>query len=261
MVNLRNIYSIENKVIVISGATGYLGSSMCEHLSMSGAIVIVLSRQLEKAQKLCESINIPINQAFEINILSNESIINCFNRIIETFLKIDVLVNNACVVKPVNFYKHSREDWKVNFEGSVISTDMMTQEALKYMIPNQKGKIINISSMYGIVSPDESIYENEESVNPVAYGVGKAGIIQYTKYAAMKLAKYNIYVNSISYGPFPNLQKVKDQNFLNNLSNKTFLKRVGLPKEVTSAIYFLSLDENSYMTGQNIIVDGGWTSW
>jgi gluconate 5-dehydrogenase len=77
----------------------------------------------------------------------------------------------------------------------------------------------------------------------------------------MSLAKYNITVNTISYGPFPNHKEIKDKTFLDNLANKTFLKRVGDPKEVTSAIYFLSLDESSYITGQNIVVDGGWTSW
>lgn len=258
---MENIYSIKGKVIVISGATGYLGSAMCKHLSKAGAKVIVLSRDLEKAKKLCQELEIPQNQAFCVELTSNESIKICFENIMSNFQKIDVLVNNACLVKPVVFGKHSREDWNINFDGTVISLDMMTQEALKYMIPNKKGKIINISSMYGVVSPDESIYENEESVNPIAYGVGKAGVIQYTKYAAMKLAKYNICVNSVSFGPFPNLAKVKDENFLKALSNKTFLKRVGLPKEATSAIYFLSLDENSFMTGQNIVVDGGWTSW
>lgn len=261
MVKLESIYSIKDKIIVISGATGYLGSAMCEHLSKAKAKVIVLSRDIKKARNLCEKINIPIQQAFELDVSSDESIKKCFEMIISLFGKIDILVNNACFTKLANFRNHTRRDWEINFDGTVVSTDMMVQEVLKYMIPNKKGKIINISSMYGIVSPDESIYKNEESVNPIAYGVGKAGIIQYTKYAAMKLAKYNISVNSVSYGPFPNLANVKDENFLNALSRKTFLKRVGLSKEATSVIYFLSLDESSYITGQNIIVDGGWTSW
>jgi len=111
------------------------------------------------------------------------------------------------------------------------------------------------------VSPNPEIYSTEEMINPLSYGVGKAGIIQYTKYAAMKLAKYNITVNTISYGPFPNINKVQDKVFLSALSNKTFVKRIGKPEEVTSAVYFLSLDESSYITGQNIVVDGGWTSW
>lgn len=258
---MDSIFSIKDKVIVISGATGYLGSAMCKDLSKAGAKIIVLSRSLKKAEELCLDINISIKQAFEVDVFSNVSIEKCFKQIISKFKKIDVLVNNVCPVKSVPFGKYSREDWQINLDGSLISIDMMTQEVLKYMIPDKKGKIINISSMYGMVSPDESIYENEESVNPIAYGVGKAGVIQYTKYVAMKLSKHNISVNCVSYGPFPNLANVKDENFLDALSKKTFLKRVGLSKEATSAIYFLSLDESSYITGQNIVVDGGWTSW
>lgn len=258
---LRNIYSIKDKVIVISGATGYLGSAMCEDLSKAGAKVIVLSRNLEKAKNLCVELNISKEQAFKIDVSSNKSIEECFKNIIAKFEKIDILVNNVCFVKPVSFGKYTREDWQINLDGSVVSIDMVTQEVLKHMIPRKKGKIINISSMYGMISPDESIYESEESVNPIAYGVGKAGVIQYTKYAAMKLAKHNINVNCITYGAFPNLKNVKDEKFLEALSKKTFLKRVGLSKEATSAVYFLSLDESSYVTGQNIVVDGGWTSW
>ena len=258
---MKNIYSIEDKVIVITGATGYLGSAMCEDLSKAGAKVIVLSRNLEKAKRLCHKIKISQEQAFEIDVTSNESIESCVKNIVSKFEKIDILVNNVCLVKPIPFGKYTRDDWQINLDGSIISIDMMTQEVLKYMIPRKKGKIINISSMYGLISPDESIYEDKENVNPIAYGVGKAGVIQYTKYTAMKLAKYNINVNCITYGPFPNLENVKDKKFLNALSNKTFLKRVGVSKETTSAVYFLSLDESSYITGQNIIVDGGWTSW
>ncbi len=99
---------------------------------------------------------------------------------------------------------------------------MVTQEVLKHMIPRKKGKIINISSMYGMISPDESIYESEESVNPIAYGVGKAGVIQYTKYAAMKLAKHNINVNCITYGAFPNLKNVKDEKFWKHFQRRRF---------------------------------------
>lgn len=257
----NNIYSIKDKVIVITGATGYLGRAMCDDLSSAGAKVIVLSPTLNRAKELCDEININLNQAYELNIKSDESIKKCVKDILKDHKKIDVLVNNVCLVNAKKFGDYTREEWQENIDGSIVGTDMITNEVLKFMKEVKKGKIINISSMYGMVSPDSSIYPNEESINPIAYGVGKAGLIQYTKYAAMMLAKYNINVNCISFGPFPNIENVKDEKFLNDLSEKTFLKRIGNPKETTSAVYFLSLDENSYMTGQNIVVDGGWTSW
>jgi len=256
---MGEIFSIKDKVIVITGATSYLASSMVEDLTKVKAKVVLLVKDLNKAYSLCEKIDLPKTHVFEVDISSKQSIENCFLQVSKTFKNIDVLVNNATFVKAKPFGKYEKEDWQYNFDGTIISVDMVTQEVLKYM--KNKGRIINISSMYGMVSPDESIYEDENSVNPIAYGVGKAGLIQYTKYAAMKLAKKGINVNTISFGPFPNKNNVKDEKFLKALANKTFLKRVGNPKEVSAAVFFLSLDENSFLTGQNIVVDGGWTSW
>jgi len=259
--SMKNIFSVNNKVIVITGATGYLGSKMVEHLTLAGAKVIVLSTSLTKSKQLCKKLDIPENQAFEIDVSSKESIETVFEVIYNTFSSIDVLVNNAYFGIAKEFSHYSQEDWHKSLDGTIVSIDMTTQAVIPYMSKNHSGRIINISSMYGIVSPNPDVYPNDVMINPVSYGVGKAGIIQYTKYAAMMLAKENITVNTISYGAFPNINNVKNEAFLQNLADKTFVKRIGKPEEVTSAIHFLSLDESSYITGQNIVVDGGWTSW
>ncbi|HIP11645.1 MAG TPA: SDR family oxidoreductase [Arcobacter sp.] len=258
---MKNIFSIKDKVILITGATGYLGSKMVEHLSLADATVIVLSTSITKSLKLCENLSIPLKQAFDIDVSNKESIKNTFKTIFDKFGKIDILVNNAYYGVTKRFDCYSKDDWQKTLEGTVVSIDMTTQAVVPYMKMNTQSKIINISSMYGIVSPNPDVYSNEDMINPLSYGVGKAGVIQYSKYAAMKLAKYNINVNTVSYGPFPNVNLVKDSQFLNKLADKTFVKRIGKPEEVTSVIYFLSLDESSYVTGQNIVVDGGWTSW
>lgn len=258
---MKPIYSIKEKVILITGATGYLGSKMAEDLSLSGAKVIVLSTDIKKSKALCEKLKIPIKQAFKINVADKKSVIDTFEDIFNKFGKIDVLVNNAYFGLSKKFDEYSKDDWFKSLEGTVVSIDIVTQAVVPYMKKNKSSRIINISSMYGIVSPNPDVYSNEDMINPLSYGVGKAGIIQYTKYAAMKLAKYNISVNTVSYGPFPNTNLVTDKEFLEKLADKTFVKRIGKPEEATSAVYFLSLDESSYITGQNIIVDGGWTSW
>jgi len=259
---MNPIYSLKNKIIIITGATGYLGSKMVEHLHSTGAKVMVLSTNIEKSLILCKRLGIPETQAFAIDVNNEESIKKCFKSIYEHFGKINILVNNAYFGINKKFNQYNTSDWHKSFDGTVISMDKTVKAVTPYMKNNvSQSKIINISSMYGMVSPDPSVYPKVEMINPLSYGVGKAGVIQYTKYIAMSLAKNNISVNTISYGPFPNIDLVKDQEFLSNLANKTFLKRIGKPEEVTSAVYFLSLDESSYITGQNIVVDGGWTSW
>lgn len=258
---MKEIFSLKDKVIVITGATGYLGSQMVEDLMSSHAKVIVLSTKQKKANKLCKKLNISILNAFEIDITNEKKTKKVFNKIVKAFGRIDVLVNNACISVAKDFDKYSLEDWELSMKGSVIATDIVTQAVIPYMKEKKKGRIINISSMYGIVAPNPDVYPQENMINPLTYGVGKAGIIQYSKYCAMNLAQFNINVNSISFGPFPNLEKVKNKIFLSNLAKKTFLKRIGNAKEVSSTVYFLSLDESSYITGQNIVVDGGWTSW
>ena len=259
--SVNTIFSIKNKVIVITGATGYLGSKMVEHLTLAGAKVMVLSTSLSKAKALCKQLEISQEQAFEVDVSSKVSIENTLKKIYNRFSSIDVLVNNAYFGVAKEFNSYTKEDWCKSLDGTVISTDITTQAVIPYMIKNNKGRIINISSMYGMVAPNPDVYPENIMINPLSYGVGKAGIIQYTKYIAMAVAKNNITVNTISYGPFPNTDNVKDETFLKNLAEKTFVKRIGKPEEVTSAIYFLSLDESSYVTGQNIVIDGGWTSW
>jgi gluconate 5-dehydrogenase len=258
---MKELFSIKNKVIIITGSTGYLGSKMVKHLSKSGAIVIVLSTNIDKALKLCAKLRISKKQAFEIDLSDVSSIKKTIKDIYNIFKRIDVLVNNGYFGVSKSFNNYTKEDWNVSLDGTIISLDAIVKYVVPYMKNNSQSRIINISSMYGIVSPNPDIYSSEDMINPVSYGVGKAGIIQYTKYSAMMLAKYNITVNTISYGPFPNINLVKDKKFLKKLAKKTMLNRIGKPKEVTSAIYFLSLDESSYITGQNIVVDGGWTSW
>ncbi len=252
-------FSLKDKVVLITGATGYLGSAMVKDLYSCGAKTIVLSTSLSKAQELCSSLDIPAEYAYAIDIADRASAEEVFGRIFKQFKRIDVLVNNAYFGVAKNFYETSKEDWHHAFDGTVVSIDQCVQAVIPFMKKQQHGRIINISSMYGMTIPDPSVYPDINSVNPISYGVGKASINHYTKYAAMMLAGDNITVNSISYGPFPNPDKVKDTEFIKKLSEKTLLKRIGSTEDVASAVYFLSLDESAFVTGQNIVVDGGWT--
>lgn len=179
--------------------------------------------------------------------------------------KIDVLIN--CATYGAGYGAGSKiegmsdEDWAKGLDGALGVSFRCTREVIEYFDRNGGGNIINFASMYGVVSPDPKIYGSSGQNNPPNYGAGKAGVLQLTRYCAAHLADKKIRVNSVTPGPFPNLNKPIPKDFLDNLSNKTMLGRVGRPKEIVGAIVFLSSDASSYMTGANIVVDGGWTAW
>ena len=114
--------------------------------------------------------------------------------------------------------------------------------------------------MYGMLSPDPDIYNNRKP-SFLDYALGKSAIIHYTKYAAVHLAKKNIRVNTISPGPFPNIETQKDKTFIKKLKKKVPLGRIGNPSEIAGSVVFLASDSASYITGHNLVVDGGWTIW
>ncbi|MCH9769690.1 MAG: SDR family oxidoreductase [Gammaproteobacteria bacterium] len=258
---MKNSFAVKDRVFVITGATGYLGQQMVKDLIAEGASVAVLSQTLTKAEKFCNSLNNPRAKAFAVNIAQTDSVKNCFDKVLKDFGAIDVLVNNAYFGVTKSFEDTLDDDWDVALDGSVKSVHRCVLAALPALKKSAVGRVINIASMYGLVCPDPSIYSESKKMNPLSYGVGKAAIVHYTKYAAMKLAPENITVNCVSYGPFPNPDKVNDDIFKQKVAAKTLLGRIGELKDVTAPIYFLAMPASAYITGQNIIVDGGWTTW
>jgi gluconate 5-dehydrogenase len=151
-------------------------------------------------------------------------------------------------------------------EGVVGSVHKTIRSIIPIMKQQKSGKIINITSMYGIVSPDfESLYKGddcEKYTNPPHYGAAKAAIIQITKYFAVLLGKFDIQVNSISPGPFPK-EIIQQENpaFITRLKKKNPLHKIGNPKDLAGVIILLSSSASNFITGQTIQVDGGWTIW
>jgi len=138
---------------------------------------------------------------------------------------------------------------------------IMIQACLPYL-KKTEGSIVNISSMYGMVAPDPVMYEGTPfPPNPPNYGAGKAALIQLTRYAAVQLAEDNVRVNSISPGSFPDESVQEEDNFVERLEKRVPLGRIGQPKEVGNAVAFLVSPASSYITGHNLVVDGGWTVW
>ncbi len=261
-----NIFNLKGKVAIVTGGYGHLGKAMVLALLAQDAHVVVAGRDKNKFDQAFKDY-ISQNLYFEeLDITQSESFQNCFAAVQEKLSSIDILVNNAHTARGSSQENMSDEDWNYTMEGVVGSTHKSIRAIIPYMKNQKAGKIINITSMYGLVSPDfETLYKGdycEKYTNPPHYGAAKAAMIQLTKYYAVLLGKYNIHVNAISPGPFPNpVIQAQNDHFIERLKKKNPLNKIGEPKDIAGAAILLASTASDFITGQTIQADGGWTIW
>lgn len=258
---MKNIFDLTGRVAIVTAGYSHLGTAISEALADYGAKVYIAG----KNKNLADEVIAKQPKRNKIKFIScdvsdYESIKNCFEEIFKREGKIDILINNANYGRAGKLDVIANEDWNAGIDGTINNYFRCIQNVLRYM-KKRGGVIINIASMYGVVSPDPGIYGNSGFDNPPNYGAGKAAIIQLTKFAAVHFAKYNVRVNSISPGPFPKPTIQKNKTFMKNLTKKVPMGRIGQPEELKGIIILLASSASSYITGQNICVDGGWTTW
>ena len=261
--NVIDSFKLEGKVAVVTGGAGHLGSAMTQALYEAGAVVYVLSRSVETFhhQHFDES----MIHHVQGDVFSSASIRNCFQSVYEREGHIDILVNCASNQKGGGKLPEDITDemWAQTSEGVVGSAFKCIREIIPYMEKNGRGKIINVSSMYGVVSPDLSMYDGECSrfLNPINYGTFKAGVIQMTRYFGASLIGRNIKVNCITPGTYPSEKVQENKEFVRRLSAKNPAHRIGDADDLKGVTVLLASSASDYIVGQNIIVDGGWTIW
>ncbi|MCM3677166.1 SDR family oxidoreductase [Peribacillus simplex] len=263
--SIENLFSLKGKVAFVTGGAGYLGTSITETLVELGAKVIIGSRNFSRCEEKCKELESELNVkdqlfAMEVDVTNSTSISNVFKDIEESFGQLDILVNNAWSGNKNSFESISEEDWQYDIDMSLSSVFRCVKTALP-LLKNSKGVILNITSMYGHTAPDYRIYDGAELTNPPSYGAAKAGVIQLTKYMASFLSPYQIRVNCLSPGPFPHPATQKNKQFVKQLEEKNPLNRIGEPHEIKGAVALLCSGASSYITGQNVCVDGGWAVW
>ena len=266
------MYKLRNKIILIPGGLGLIGKEISKNLALEGAKVIVLDLKKNKLKKKfffysknegqIIYIKCNINNVLQLNKIKKQ--------IIKKFKRLDVLINLAAITDAVEspkdifeskFENFSIKKWNKSIQTNLTSIFLLCKIFGSIMVNQREGSIINFSSTYGIVAPDQSLYLDKNLKpfyykNP-AYPTTKGGVISFTRYLAAYWGGKNIRVNCISPGGIENNQ---NKIFIQNYSNKTPLKRMGKPTDLNGVIKLLSSDESKYITGSNLIVDGGWTA-
>jgi gluconate 5-dehydrogenase len=263
--SLQSLFNLKGKVAVVTGGAGWLGSAISEALSELDAFVVVASRNPRKAEELVTRLNGDADEVrarhIQFDTTQEDSIKRCFAEVVSAHVRVDVLVNNSYSGRVGSLLDTTPQKWQGNMDTGLAGPFMCLREVVPIMKAGGGGSVINIASMYGMISPDQRIYANTLFQNSPAYAVAKAGLIQLTRYAACELAKDNIRVNAISPGPFPSPETQRDVKFVKSLSAKNPMGRIGKPSELKGAVAFLASNASSFVTGQNIAVDGGWTAW
>jgi gluconate 5-dehydrogenase len=263
--SLQQLLSLKGKTAVVTGGAGYLGTAISETLAELGANVVLASRDKAKCAKRCEEI---LRQtegsvravALELDVLQKASVTEFVARVHDHFEAIDILVNNAWSGNKNSWESITDDDWEHDVNMSLNSVFRLTKAAFPDL-KTTHGVVLNIASMYGHIGPDYRLYDGKEFANPPSYGAAKAGVIQFTKYLASFLSPYGIRVNALSPGAFPHPATQAHVEFMKRLGSKNPMNRIGQPEELKGAVALLCSDAGSYITGQNICVDGGWAIW
>lgn len=255
----EKIFGLSGKIAFVTGANGQLGKVICSSLEAVGCIVIAV----DVSKDCMISLAGKKSQYIQMDITQKADCQKTFSSLGEQLGGIDILVNNAGVSTFEPFEDRSEEkfDWvmSVNLKGTFYCiqsfVNMFDSKKLS------KGAIINIGSIYGLISPDYRIYTDCARKNSEIYGATKAGIIQMTRYFAVHLAERNIRVNAVSPGGIYNPANPQGEDFIKNYSFRCPMKRMANDTEMVGAILYLASDAASYTNGQNITVDGGMSCW
>jgi len=276
-------FSLKDKTAIITGGTGLLGSVYTHSLLSLGASVIVIDKKIDKTKfiknlvkeyKLTKEITNKI-KFVKCDVTNKKQIDKSFKKIRSNLKNLKVLINNASLVKQIGnddlsdtykpFLQMKQKDWEDFFSVDLTGALLVTQKCIPFLRKNGGGSIINISSTYGILSPDQRIYESLSPKNskqkiekPIGYSISKSGVLNMTRFLATKFAADKIRVNTLTLG---GVYANNPKTFVKSYSKKTPLGRMADKNEYAGPIIFLATDASSYMTGSNLVVDGGWSTW
>lgn len=264
-------FDLEGRTCIVTGALGLLGKNHCRALAAHGASVVVADVAGPAAEDFAGQLG-PKHLGLRIDVTNRASLEQARDTILGKFGRIDALINNAAIndmfesptaaADRSKFENYPLELFQRSIDVNVTGVFLASQVLGTPMAKAGRGSIVNIASTYGMVGPDQSIYRRPDGTQPFfkspAYPTTKGAVLNFTRYLAAYWGPSGVRVNSLSPGGVENGQ---EPYFVDNYSHKTMLGRMARPHEMGGAIVFLASDASAYMTGANLVVDGGWTAW
>lgn len=260
-VSVHELFSLAGRIALVTGGAGRYGRQISSALAEAGATVIIASRCAERCEAFAKSLRQAGWQAHgrALDLTSSESVEQLAAEIEARWRKLDILFNNAVAVRAEPMAQHSVEEWGRTMECNSIGLYRACRIFGQQMAAQRSGTIINVASIYGVVSPEFGIYDSQtEMTNPPSYGFAKGGMVQLTRYLAVYFGKYGVRVNCLSPGGLCSPEMPRQ--FVENYSRRTALGRMAGPNDLKGAAVFLASDASAYMTGHNLLVDGGYTA-
>ena len=255
------------RLIIITGAAGHLGSEISARLSGDGCNLLLVGSNIERLNNLRQRLDPEFGSTdiYASELLDERARTRFISDVLSRYDSVSGLVNNAYSGTSGTIKSSSCEDFRRAFEITVVASFHLIQGLMPRFIKaaqiGQPAAIVNVSSMYGHVSPDLRIYKDAQASNPPFYGTAKAGLLQLTRYCAVEFGHLGVRSNSVSPGPIPNTSVQNDNSFIQILRDKNPMGKIGLPKDVAGAISFLLSSEASFVNGADLKIDGGWTAW
>lgn len=260
--SIQKLFDLSGRIALITGGSGYLGGALSQALAEAGATVVVGSRDQNRAQSVVDELPSPggaVHHAVVLDQMDEASLNSGFDEAVATAGQVDILINNGQQGHALDLTNVTAEAFNKDLQNAT-GYFLLARRLRDHVVSRKSsGSIVMIGSMYGVVGSYPDAYEGICTASPVQYHTLKGGIVHMTRHLAVYWAKDGVRVNCLSPGPFPS--EKAPQAMVERLKQKSPMGRMGLPHELKGPLLLLVSDAGSYVTGQNLLVDGGWTSW
>lgn len=260
----KNLFSLKERVVIVTGGTGYLGRDICKGLACSGAQVVAIGRNPQRLEDL-RAFNGPDIEGeiecFSCDVTNETQFAAVIHKAWQRYGRLDALINNAGSAKREKWEDLNKQSWLDGFEGTVNHYFTCTKIVSEYMLKNSCGSIVNNASLFSFLGHDPSMYLDLNNGPAAHHAAAKGAVLQLTRYLATLWANKGIRVNAVSPGFFPQKRGPERPDFMAEITRRIPMRRKGLPSDLAGTIIFLVSDASAYLTGQNIVVDGGYSVW